>query len=198
MARQIVHLAAMEQASSLIGRRLKIPISVGSWYEVMDPNYMGNHPQWNVLSETGSIFEALKDLSEGIIEIARAVDKDSKKIDVSLFNWFVRYICHYIVDGHSLGHNAPDTIKLKARLEFFEELVINKKLLDVTLPIFSTFEEYKNSLVRSMRYTHYAYGQSAHSIRFLFSGEFRQMVREIVKFSAEYTSSLVKLSWDSA
>jgi hypothetical protein len=198
MARQKVHLAAMEPASSLTVRRLKIPVITGNWYEVMDPNYMGNHPRWDVLSETGTLFEALKDLSEGITEISRAVGKDEKKVDIKLFNWFVRYICHYIVDGHSLGHIAQDTARLKSRLEFFGELIFNKKLLGVTLPVFNTFEEYKTSLIKSMRYMHYAYGQPSQSWGFLFSWEFRLMVREIAKFSAEYTVSLVKLSWDNA
>lgn len=198
MAGPFVHLAAMEQVENLMGHRLKIPIMINNKINVMDPDLSDKHPDWNVAEESGLLFEFLGDSSEKITEMARVLKKDVKQLNVPLMSRYARYICHYIVDGHTIGHMAPDTYRLEKRLGPIGEFVWSKKSLGVTMPVFNTFDEYKRSLTKSMKYLHDAYTKPAQSWKFIFSWKFRQLIREAVKFSSEYTVSLIKLSWDQA
>lgn len=196
MAGPLVHLAAMEQVKYLSEKYLNIPINIGDEIDVMKPDVTGEHAGWNVVNSSGNLFSRLQRMSDILSDMAKSAKKDINKINSPLFSLHVRYICHYIVDAHTLGHLASDTHELEYRLERAGEFVWQKKSLEIYLPPFNSMSEFRISLMRSSRYIYNVYKSSADSWLFLLSNRFRKMIREAVKYGSEYSTALIKLSWD--
>jgi hypothetical protein len=198
MAGPHVHLAAMQQTRDQIKKTLQLPCEAGNKIVVMIPNATNNHPGWDVLKEDGNLYDTLELFHEKMIFFLKYVKRDRSKLNVVLFSQMIRFICHYIVDAHSLGHLSTNCRKLEYRLKPCGELVWNKKNLDIDMRVFTNFKVFKQSMIKSSKMIYDQYRKSADSWLFLLSGKFRQMIRESVKYSAEYTSALIRLCWDIA
>lgn len=198
MAGPFVHLAAMEQVHTLAEQALKIPIITGDKIEVMEPDISGNGASWDVVHGSGNLFRSLEDLSGRMSDMFRVCNKDINKLNIPLYSKHVRNICHYIMDCHTLGHMSSEMHKLETRLEPLGEFVWRKKSLGISLPSFNNYDEYKTNLIKSMKYIHDTYAKSAQSWKFIISRNFRKLIRETVKTSAEHTVALIKISLDNA
>lgn len=197
MAGYWVHQAAMEQTKYYLKYRLNIPIFIGNKNKIMAPDKEEYHSYWNAMENTGDLFDILESVTYKINKMAKHSHKNVKEIDITLMSWYIHFTCHYIVDAHTIWLISPTVSKHKKKLECIGELVNNKKELGANIIGFASFEDYKKSFLTSIRCIYETYNEKACKVSFPISWEFRQMIREIVKYGAEYTLSLVRLSWDN-
>lgn len=196
MAGYRVHTAAMEQVKFYMEHRLNIPIILGDRYRIMAADREKPHYYWNADKNEGVLFDLLEDFCLKINKMSKHYKKNVKEIDVPLMSWYLHSACHYIVDAHTIWLISLQASWSKSRLEQMGELTWQKKVLGVNIMGFPDFDSYRKSLTTSIRCINETYKQKSHDITFPFKWGFRQMIREIVKYGADYTLALVRLGWD--
>lgn len=196
MAGYQVHVTTMEQVRYYLENRLKIPFIIGDRNRIMAADREEYHSYWDANKNEGILFDILEDLSIKIGKMSKHTFKNVYEIDVPLMSWYIHTACHYIVDAHTIWLISRKPSFYKKRLEYMGDLTWNKKALGANIPAFPNFESYKKSFIISIRCINETYSQRACNITFPLTWEFRQMIREIVKYGTEYTIALVRLGWD--
>jgi len=196
MAGYQIHKATMEQTKYYLEHRLNIPLIIGERSKIMASDKDRFHTYWNAEENSGILFATLENIALKINKMSKQYKKNVREIDVPLISWYIHYACHYIVDAHTIWLINPNVSKYKKRLEYMGELVQKKDELGANVIGFSNFESYKRSFIISMRCINETYKERSLKFFFPLTWEFRQMIKEIVKYSSEFTIALTRLSWD--
>jgi hypothetical protein len=192
-----IHKATLEQTRYYLEHRLNIPIIIGNKNRIMAPDRDKSHSYWNAEENTGILFDVLENIAQKINKMSKHSMKNVKEIDVPLMSWYIHFACHYIVDAHTIWLINPNVLKYSKRLENMGELVRKKKELGANVIGFLSFENYKKNFITSIKCINETYKERSCKLFFPISWEFRQMVKEIVKYSSEFTIALTRLSWDN-
>lgn len=187
MSGPLMHQACMEQCKSLLGQ-LGLTVDVGSKVENMLPDTHGSHG-WNFPGNSGDIIEKMEERFKLIQEIAQG------KRDVSSLSRYVRYLCHYTEDAHTIGQISSEFWgKYDNRIDAATEFCWSKKAYTIHMRDYSSLEDLKKDLLGSMRNVYDRHRGKAKKWYYPFSGQCRDMARNAVKCGAEFAAAFVKLA----
>jgi hypothetical protein len=151
--------------------------------------------------QDGPIFDLQEEYFEKILVDFQKCKKEIKDLDVDCFSRNVRFLCHFTTDAHTIGliHSNFWGSRGNGRLDFFCELVPNKKKYDVVLTEYANKDHLLMIEQITLRTKVYSvYQEKVERWSFLLSKDFRAMARCAIKFGAEFAASWVYLAWKIA
>ena len=180
----IIHKIAMKEAVKLINltSNLNLNLKVGSYAENMEPDLVSSHG-FDFETNQGSIFECVKqcyyDL-ESVHDISRSL----------------RYMCHYIVDAHTIGQIVGKYHgKIDRRIDFFSAFVPHKNKYQPKIKNYTDSFEHVNHLLMWSAYSvYFQHNERAKDARFLFSRDLKHMIRNAIQKGAEFTYEYFNLA----
>jgi hypothetical protein len=194
----IVHQEAMTQCAILL-KLIGIPLIVGDKLSVMEPELQGHHG-FDFLTGDGNTFGLQEEYFWKIKMDFQDCNKDLSKLNTEVFSKDVRFLCHFTTDAYSIGQISSEFWGSKSDLfDIVSEFIINKKIFPVFLTSYKDKDHLLSTELNIMRTLVYdAYHNWARRWTFPFSRGIKNMVRNAVRFGAEFTASWVKLAWDTA
>jgi len=186
----IIHKTAMEETVKLIDKSTDLSkhlsIKVGTYLQNMKPDTIGSHGWDFKYTKQGSILEKIN------TEYLNLICGLSLKYNI---DQHIRNICHYIVDAHTIGQLSCEFHgRIDNRLDFFATFVSNKNKYEPKIKDYINLEHLEYILFSSMHHVYSQYYKQAKSIKFLFSKDFKHMIRNAIQKGAEFTYGYVDLA----
>jgi len=168
----LVHTAAMQQCAKLL-RADGINVKPGGWIANMQADTDLPSHGYSFETGTGTILQQIEKLASEL-----------KGLTPDELTYKCQLICHLCVDSFSVGQLSSELWgKYDNRMDIAGEFVGGKKKYGGSY--------YLNNHINTMARIYLDYKEASKSFRFLFSGQFKHMVRQCVYLGAIYAYTYI-------